>query len=53
MKLYWRVKRNGKWTWTPACLVYDHLRTGVRIDGKPSGVKPDGIYRVAPLEEHE
>lgn len=17
-KLYWRVKRNGKWTWTPA-----------------------------------
>ncbi len=20
-KLYWRVKRNGKWTWTPA--VYD------------------------------
>jgi len=18
VKLYWRVKRNGKWTWTPA-----------------------------------
>lgn len=18
MKLYWRIKKNGKWTWTPA-----------------------------------
>ena len=25
MKLYWRVKRNGKWTWRPA--IYDlHLK---------------------------
>ena len=21
-KLYWRVKRGGKWTWTPAKVVY-------------------------------
>ena len=21
MKLYWRIKKNGKWTWTPA--IYD------------------------------
>lgn len=21
MKLYWRVKRNGKWTWRPARIV--------------------------------
>ncbi len=24
VKLYWRIKKNGKWTWTPA--IYDlHL----------------------------
>ena len=21
MKLYWRIKKNGKWTWTPATVV--------------------------------
>ena len=30
-KLYWRVKRNGKWTWRPANVVQDnHLVTWVR-----------------------
>ncbi len=21
-KLYWRVKKNGRWTWVPACVVH-------------------------------
>ena len=24
-KLYWRVKVNGKWTWSPAKVTYDDL----------------------------
>jgi len=32
-KLYWRVKRDGKWTWTPA--VYDmHIGECVHRDGE-------------------
>ena len=50
--LYWRVKKpDGKWTWVRAKLVYDHLRTGIRSDGKPSTLKGDGIYRVAPIDD--
>jgi len=26
-KPYWRVKRDGKWTWTPAEVVYMDKRT--------------------------
>lgn len=25
MKLYWRIKKNGKWTWTPATIVDNQL----------------------------
>jgi len=25
MKLYWRYKKDGKWTWKPATKVTDHL----------------------------
>ena len=24
MRLYWRIKKDGKWTWTPA--IYDMLK---------------------------
>jgi len=23
-KLYWRVKKNGKWTWRPATVIDEH-----------------------------
>ena len=26
MKLYWRVKRNGKWTWKPAGKIKEYHR---------------------------
>lgn len=30
-KLYWRIKKNGKWTWTAAEIVSDnHLVTWVK-----------------------
>ena len=25
MKLYWRVKRNGKWTWRPANVNFEKI----------------------------
>lgn len=28
MKLYWRIKKDGKWTWRPATVMYtddDHV----------------------------
>ena len=31
-KLYWRVKRDGKWTWKPATMVYSMAATS-----------PDGV----------
>ena len=37
-KLYWRVKKNGKWTWRPAVDV---------------GKDDDGFTCVMPLEEEE
>jgi hypothetical protein len=46
-KLYWRIKVDGKWTWRPAKLVYDHCRVGT------DRMRGDGIYRVAPLEEEQ
>lgn len=24
-KLYWRIKKNGKWTWKSACMNYVHV----------------------------
>lgn len=30
-KLYWRVKKNGKWTWTPA-VVYNQGSTMTTVD---------------------
>ena len=24
-KLYWRIKKNGKWTWKAACMNYVHV----------------------------
>jgi len=38
-KLYWRVKRNGKWTWTPAYV----------MEGDPESM----TLEVAKLEEEE
>jgi hypothetical protein len=29
MKLYWRIKKDGKWTWTPA-------KTGAKVNSKVS-----------------
>jgi len=29
MKLYWRIKKNGKWTWRPA-----HVVSSDNINGK-------------------
>ncbi len=32
--LYWRVKKNGKWTWTPAKMVYgdiDYLNHQIHV----------------------
>ena len=26
-KLYWRIKRNGKWTWRPAEVIYMDVNT--------------------------
>lgn len=23
-KLYWRIKKNGRWTWTPAQMIEDY-----------------------------
>jgi hypothetical protein len=51
-KLYWRIKNDdGKWTWVPAKLIYDHVRTGIRSDGTPWTLKGDRIYRVAPHDD--
>ena len=45
MKLYWRVKINGKWTWRPAKVLTIH---GNEDDGKQWN-----SYEVAEFEEEE
>jgi hypothetical protein len=30
-KLYWRVKKEGKWTWKPASVVYNESPDGVEL----------------------
>ena len=44
-KLYWRVKRNGKWTWTPASFEV------VQVEIKPNLYT--GKVVVKDLEEDE
>jgi hypothetical protein len=37
-KLYWRIKKDGKWTWTPACIVHQEWTADeltVYIDNVP------------------
>ena len=37
-KLYWRIKKNGKWTWTPA-------RTGVTVHDYNTNVHYVRVYK--------
>jgi hypothetical protein len=39
-KLYWRVKKNGKWTWKPATCMFD-----LSPDGKELWLVPADDYQ--------
>jgi hypothetical protein len=39
-KLYWRVKRDGKWTWVAALVSYDYMDdTYVEVERYVEGVE--------------
>lgn len=46
-KLYWRVKKNRKWTWQPAEIMVSHL------NDDEDGTLPYKSYEVRELEEEE
>ncbi len=46
-KLYWRVKKNRKWTWQPAEIMVSHL------NDDQNGTPVYRSYEVRELEEEE
>lgn len=53
-KLYWRVKRDGKWTWTPADVYVEIAMNGKRrlyVEAAPSS--PTRVYITQVLGEEE